>query len=374
MRWLLAWTTALGLAACGASCGSSPPAPSAQTTPEGRVRHVRDLAQPRCGPATDEPPDPATAQPSEPGGPSEPGAPTPTTSPPGEPVATPEPSPGGDATDAPPAMGGPTDPRRFVPRIDAATKTRLRQVLAQGARAGLRSDVFSKVGDSISESWSFGRDLGMGWVEWGRWGFLRPTLERFRRVVLARDGNDALNAFSVQSLAATAGWEASDAVTPSPDRGGRTPIVAEVARTRGAFAIVMFGTNDLERRSDAHFGASLRRVVDELARRHVIVVLSTIPPRRDDPRRGAQVGPFNAQVRAVAQATGVLLTDYHGAIARLPNQGMSDDGVHPSTFRNDSAGVLTDEGLRHGYNVRNLLWLLTLEKLTRIVVEDGAPD
>ena len=58
------------------------------------------------------------------------------------------------------------------------------------------------------------------------------------------------------------------------------------------------------------------------------------------------------------------------------NQGMSDDGVHPSVYNCPPCdGVnFSDKALRYGYNVRSLGALLVLDKLKRVVIDDGAPD
>ncbi|MCC7535180.1 MAG: SGNH/GDSL hydrolase family protein [Deltaproteobacteria bacterium] len=271
----------------------------------------------------------------------------------------------------PPADSGlPGDFLRFVPAIDSATKARLRAIVASGAAAGLRPDVFSKIGDSITESASFGWDFGHGWVAYGRYDGLAGTLERFSRVIVD-DREEPLNSWSAHSLCATAGWTTADAL----GSGAASPLDAELDRTRGAFAIVMYGTNDLERLSEGTYETNLRAIVGQILARDTVVVLSTIPPRTDGATFAARVERYNAIVREVAADTGALLLDYHGACSGLPSFGISADGVHPNVAPGDpGAGDLRDPALAYGYNVRNLLWLLTVDRLARVVLDDGPPE
>jgi hypothetical protein len=84
----------------------------------------------------------------------------------------------------------------------------------------------------------------------------------------------------------------------------------------------------------------------------------TIPARRDRIDRGVWVPRYNAVIRVIAQSRRIPLVDYHRELSRLPGQGLAKDGIHPSTFkgpRGRDACALDAEGLRHGYNLRNLL-------------------
>jgi hypothetical protein len=50
------------------------------------------------------------------------------------------------------------------------------------------------------------------------------------------------------------------------------------------------------------------------------------------------------------------------------DQGISDDGVHPSVLRGDAAADFTAAGLRYGYNQRNLTALQILSVIRRRVL------
>jgi hypothetical protein len=53
---------------------------------------------------------------------------------------------------------------------------------------------------------------------------------------------------------------------------------------------------------------------------------------------------------------------------------MDGDGIHPNVYNGADGAVLTSTGLRYGYNQRNLQTLQILEKLKRIVADNGAAD
>ncbi len=60
------------------------------------------------------------------------------------------------------------------------------------------------------------------------------------------------------------------------------------------------------------------------------------------------------------------------------NQGISGDGVHPNAYAGCAPHCgstdFSADGLRYGYNVRNLISLEALAKVLRVVIEDGPPD
>lgn len=247
---------------------------------------------------------------------------------------------------------------RFVPPLDAPTRAHVRELFARGAAAGLRPDVFSKLGDSITESGSFAQDLGHGWYELGAFGSLEPVIAWFRRRSTRRDEN----AFTRPSAAATAGWDSSQLL----EGGDGSPVERELQAMRGAFAVLMVGTNDAERSGAAALAANLERILDRVERRGVVPLLSTIPAHRGSDAARAEALAINGRIRAIAAARRLPLIDYHAAMAGLASEGLSADRVHPSVFVDHGdtrAAVFTEEGLRYGYNVRNLLLVLGLRRV-----------
>ena len=195
---------------------------------------------------------------------------------------------------------------------------------------------------------------------------LSPVIERFRAATAA--GEDS---FRRRSVAARIGWSAWQVLEGSP-----SPLEREIAAIHPRFALVQFGTNDLELGRMKHFALRLLDVTSALIARGTIPILFTIPARRDRSDRGVWVPRYNAVVRVIAQARQVPLVDYHRDLTRLPGQGLGKDGIHPSTYRGPrgrDACALDAEGLRHGYNLRNLLALRALERAILALYDGREP-
>jgi len=266
------------------------------------------------------------------------------------------PSPGPDAPSR--DYGPPMDPTLSVPVFDAATVARVRALRAMGAARGMRPDVFAKIGDSITESASFLSDIGHGWHELGAHSPLAPTVTHFSRTRFA----DGSNSFNRSSGCAMGGWVAAYALAMDP----MSALRQEMDYTRPAYAVVMYGTNDLDRITPAEFTRDMTRVLEIIESYGAVPVMSTIPDRLDRADAGMRVAPYNDAIRALAAARHLPLVDYWRVLQPLPNKGIDPDGIHPSAYRingNVTCGILTPEGLRFGYNLRNLVTLFALDRL-----------
>lgn len=255
-------------------------------------------------------------------------------------------------------MTRPIDSNVAVPVFDAATLARVRELRAQGVTRGMRADVFAKIGDSITESGSFLTDIGHGWYDLGGYASLEPTVMYFRRTLLA----DGSNSLTRPSSCAMGGWVASYALSGDP----MSALRREMDYTRPAWAVVMYGTNDLDHVSAAEFSMTMARILDIIESYGSVPVLSTIPDRTDRADAAARVAGFNNAIRALASTRHTPLMDYWAALQPLPNHGVDTDGIHPSAYAsngNVACGVLTPAGLRYGYNVRNLVTLMALDRL-----------
>jgi hypothetical protein len=267
-----------------------------------------------------------------------------------------------------------------VPRIDGKLRTRLLTVYRAGRARGNRAAVFAKVGDSITESGSFLQDVGCGGAALGGHRELAPTIRYFSRVTFPTGYASAYcgiaNSFTRASVAAVTGWDAGRALARMDDPPASCPppldrpLRCELHVLRPSVALIMYGTNDLERASTGAFRGRLRRVVSETLAAGVMPVLSTIPPRRDGAGFAARVGRFNETIAGLARAERVPLWNYWRALTApaMVDQGVSDDGVHPSVFRDDNGADFSAAGLRYGYNQRNLTALQVLAAVRRAVL------
>jgi len=97
---------------------------------------------------------------------------------------------------------------------------------------------------------------------------------------------------------------------------------------------------------------------------------ATIPARRDSRVFARRVAAFNTAIAAVARAERVPLWNLHTALSASGtiNDGISDDGIHPTVFGGGEAATFSAAALRYGYNRRNLTALQMLAELRRTVL------
>jgi hypothetical protein len=279
------------------------------------------------------------------------------------------------ATVAAPGPAAATAPG--VPRIGGALRTRLAAIYRDGLARGNRPGVFAKVGDSITESGSFLQDVGCGSARLGAYRSLAPTVRFFSRTRLPSSYASAwcgvANSFTRASLTAAAGWDAGQALgrlerpsaaCPAPfDQ----PLRCELRLLRPSVALVMYGTNDLERTGTGRFRTRLRAIVHAALGAGTIPVVSTIPARRDSRVFAHRVAAFNAAIAGVARAERVPVWDLHAALGApgTIDEGISHDGIHLSVFAGGEAATFSPAALQFGYNRRNLTALEVLAELRR---------
>lgn len=237
---------------------------------------------------------------------------------------------------------------------------RLREIASHG---DLNANVFSKIGASATVNRNFMRCFGGPNVDLAGRDHLAETVAFF-------DGGRP-DPYRRQSLSATEGWHAGRAVWGSP-----APLAEEVRDADPRFAVVMYGTNDIELNRPLMYAELMTRLTRMLEIRGVIPILTTIMPRDDDPEADRVVDLYNAVVRGIAQRRRLPLIDYHRELAALPDHGLAGDRLHPNVHfvDGDPHGCdFTAEGLTHGYNVRNLITMEALHRMRTVVLEGEAP-
>jgi hypothetical protein len=246
-----------------------------------------------------------------------------------------------------------------------------------GQAKGKRTNVFAKVGDSITESMAFLNDYCCGWYDLGPHKELEEVIKYFAAVhidELPAQVNPYHTSFDRMSLVAESG-----AYSYSMLEGGAKPrLMQEIDAIKPGLAIVMFGTNDALAGEDvATYKANMKQMVTILKGEGVIPILSTIPDLMPPAQGGERVPAFNKTIRELALEEQVPLMDFWQALQPLPNKGLDADGIHPNVFMEGDeyrSGYLTPQGLQYGFNVRNKLALEMLLKLKRIVIDNGPPD
>jgi hypothetical protein len=227
----------------------------------------------------------------------------------------------------------------------------------------LRDDAFSKMGGSSVASKAFLHCFATPYVDLGDHPDLAPTVDYFNA--------GPRSSFSRQSEAAGVSWNLRYILAGRPRNFHR-----ELEATRARWALVLFGGNDAQNENERVFVQRLVRLVEQIEQRGVVPVLGSALPRRN-PAKDRWIRRFNQIIAAVAEHWALPYLDYHTALSSLPRKGLARDGVHPNVLGEGgvrTACQLTEQGLRYGNNVRNLLTLQMLDALRRLVAEaDSAP-
>src|SRR5690554_110102 len=218
---------------------------------------------------------------------------------------------------------------------------------------------FMKLGGSSVVSRAFLHCFETPHVEFGG----REALEEVRARFSARRGSP----FTRQSEGTRVGLNLRHLLT------GRTPLILrELRATNARFALLFAGANDVMGRNPEIFAERLDRAITLLLDRGVMPILGSIPPRPRSKEIDSYVEEFNRITRETARERALPFIDFHAVMSELPKAGLARDGVHPNVYRVGGRARpcdFSEEGLKHGYNVRNLLVLETLAALSRIVDE-----
>ncbi len=288
------------------------------------------------------------------------------------------------------------DPARVVaavPQLGPGVVDRIRGVARRGRELGRNTRAFGIVGDSISVAYEFLTPFS-GRRKLGALGELAEreltlpdggtVIDWFRGAAVDEKGGAPVDAFEA-FRAAEVGARAAYAV----DDGKFGPLRELERRVNPAIVVVTFGANDAASRPAPpeeladEMEASLLRIIEHLEARGMVVILSNEmrhgdqPGRKecpsDDPtasdwRVAVAQNATSARTAEVACREELPLIDLRHALDASTNHGLGPDAVHLSAHRG-GAGLLTNDGLDCGYNVRNLATLLALRRVLPIVRE-----
>lgn len=272
------------------------------------------------------------------------------------------------------AYGAEWEELPVVPVLGPVVTAHVEKIASRGELFVNQPGVFAKIGDSITASPSFLQALACRRPQMGEWSELRGTVEFFAAAAVPRGSEEAQcgvsNSYSRLGIAAVGGWRAADALAPRdsfPECQGLPAVSCELRLIRPSIALIMFGTNDLEDFTAIQFRRELARVARLVSRAGTIPVISTIPPRVQQPF-SQRVARFNAEIAGLAENRALPLWNFWRQLAApgVPDQGLSEDGVHPSVVCPPCTAVdFRPAGLRQGYALRNLGALLVLDRLRR---------
>jgi len=240
----------------------------------------------------------------------------------------------------------------------------LRAIAARGEAQ--RDDVFAKLGGSSVVSHAFLHCFRGQNVVLGEHTELQATIDFF-----AHGRAGGTSPFTRESLATHEGWSIRHGLTGRPTR-----VEQEVRAISPRYAFALFGGNDVMARRPRTFHRHLLRLIEKLERRGVIPILGSTMPRRARSDMEEWARRYDGVSRAVAISRGLPYMDVHALALELPGRGLARDGVHPNVYldhRRSRACDFTEEGVRHGQNVRNLLAIQTLDRLRRALTAGEPP-
>ncbi|NVB39786.1 SGNH/GDSL hydrolase family protein [Pseudenhygromyxa sp. WMMC2535] len=242
----------------------------------------------------------------------------------------------------------------------------------RAAAPGAAEDLFMKVGASSTVSTNTLYCFAQGPVDLDlHEGALGSTLDWF----LAGEAVDT-TPFDRETLAAQVGKTASWALSgdPSPLEQELEALAAGDPDAGPSLALVHYGTNDMQQgltyaSALPGYYANMSDLLDLLTERGVVPVVFGLSRRLDQDSADLWVQSYNAVARGLAQARALPFVDLREALEHLDGYGISGDGLHLEAYA-EGACVLTEDGLGHGYNIRNLIALESLARVSAALLED----
>jgi hypothetical protein len=256
----------------------------------------------------------------------------------------------------------PNPPTQQPPVVTGA-----RAIFVKGQSMGNRANVFSKVGDSLTDSPYFLRQF-VGSYNLRAFNAMQAVVNYFSTA----QAYDA-NSFGTTSRAARASWSTFSVLDPKvADAGlcqaGETPLVCEYRLNKPAVALIMIGTNDIPSFPGTTYETNMRAIIETTINAGVIPVVSTLPPRPDYPQRVAE---YNQVVFKLTQEYNIPVWDLNKELVKLPNGGIGPDNVHLSVPPAGSPGTadFTNANLAYGTTMRNLTAIQILDFVWRTAMQ-----
>jgi len=253
-----------------------------------------------------------------------------------------------------------------VPAISANA----RAIYQAGLARGNRPQVFSKLGDCMTENPFFLVTFSQNQYDLGSYADLQGVLDHYKGVPERSGQGWDKDSFATVGLAAASGFNVAaplDATWADPKwcQGGESPAACEYRVASPSVALIMFGTNDVGFTDAGSYDFFLRSLIDQTIDSGVLPLLSTFPTRPENPDKSLL---FNQIVVRVAQDYDIPLINLNRALEPLPNHGVNPaDTIHLSVPPDGRADRFTDNDLQYGFTVRNLVTLQALAAVLKAV-------
>ncbi|MEK7808959.1 MAG: SGNH/GDSL hydrolase family protein, partial [Chloroflexota bacterium] len=235
-----------------------------------------------------------------------------------------------------------------VPQVNLTVSARAREIYQTGLKLGNNAKAFSKVGDCMSTTPFFlvSFDNSKQYRLPQNLVSLQETVDNFS------------GSFSRSSVAAKDGFSAASLLNPrwaDPNACGRTegPLDCELRINKPSLVIVSLGTNGIWLTGES-FEDYMRELLNMMIKRGVLPILST----KGDNVEGD--GRFNAILIKLAKEYDLPLWDYWTIAQALPKSGITD-----GQYQMEWAPPIFDDGLKTGWQLRNLSALQALDVVWR---------
>ena len=177
------------------------------------------------------------------------------------------------------------------------------------------------------------------------------------------------NAFNRPNYATHLGFSTIAALDPTwadaeVCEPNETPLDCEFRVSNSAWALVMFGTNDVIYFDEPTFDYFLRTVLLTIIEQDVVPIMYTFPERPENPESSLR---FNQIIIRIAEDYDLPFINLALAVEPLENKGVDlEDPLHLTLPEDhDDVFVFNEETLQAGYTVRNLVTLQALDSLLR---------
>jgi hypothetical protein len=252
-------------------------------------------------------------------------------------------------------VDGPEGELQAVPLLPEVTE-HVREIYGLGQQLGNHPNVFSKAGDSNSDSPHFLNLIDRGRYDLGRYPELQATVDFFAGS-FDRVNQSTNSGFNYYALL--------DPFLADPNlcESGENPLTCEIRISKPSVIFILHGWNDLNDLGEERFEEKLRETVETCLGLGVIPVLNTYGLRRDNSTWEKSL-IFNLIVAEVAQDYDVPLINLWLGLQSLPNNGIGEDTIH-FTFSGQVMSFTDGQETRFGHSLRNLLTLMTLDAFRR---------
>lgn len=232
--------------------------------------------------------------------------------------------------------------------ISPEAETHMIEIYLKGQQLGRNPRAFSKLGDSTIENPHFLARFDDGVYHLGAYLYLQPVIDYYA------------GSFGRSSAAVRRGlhtWSVLDpmwAVNPAC-LGGEHMLACEFRVHNPSLLFIRLGSNDAG--IPESVDRNLRQIVEYCIENGVIPIIGT----KADRFEGAS-NINNEIIRRIAVEYALPLWDFDVIAGTIPGRGLSDDGVHMTSYyahdwRNSAA-------FRTGHGVHSLTALMILEKIT----------